>query len=99
MKEIYFDNSATTKISDEALKTYIKTSENFYANPASLHKFGFQAEKEINKARKILMKALGAKDEKEVIFTSGGTESDNIAILGTVLARSREGKHIITSKT
>ena len=98
MKEIYFDNSATTKISEIALNTYIDTSNKFYANPASLHKAGFLAEKEINKARKILMKALGGKNEKEIIFTSGGTESDNLAILGTAMARVKSGKHMITSK-
>lgn len=99
MNEIYLDNSATTKISENALKKYISCSEKFYANPSSLHKAGFNAEKEVEVARKVLMKALGAKEDKEIIFTSGGTECDNIAILGTVLARSREGKHLITSKT
>lgn len=99
MKEIYFDNSATTKISAKALEKYKIISETLYANPASLHKAGFNAEKEVDIARKTVMKAFGAKNEKEVIFTSGGTESDNIAILGSVLARHREGKHIVTSKT
>lgn len=99
MKEIYFDNSATTKISEDALNKYIEISKLQYANPSSLHKAGFLAEKEVENARKILLKAFGTKNEKEIIFTSGGTESDNIAIFGTVLARSREGKHIITSKT
>ena len=98
MNEIYFDNSATTKISEIALNKYIETSNLFYANPASLHKAGFLAEKEVDKARKILMKALGGKNEKEIIFTSGGTESDNLAILGTAMARSKSGKHLITSK-
>lgn len=99
MKEIYFDNSATTKISENALNKYIEISKMQYGNPSSLHKAGFLAEKEVENARKILMKAFGTKNEKEIIFTSGGTESDNIAILGTVLARSREGRHIITSVT
>ena len=99
MKDIYFDNSATTRISEQALNKYIETSKLQYANPASLHKAGFLAEKEVENARKSLMKAFGSKNEKEIIFTSGGTESDNIAILGTALARTREGKHIITSKT
>lgn len=98
MKEIYFDNSATTKISEEALKEYTACSIDYYANPSALHKAGFSAEKQVEKARKIIMKAFGAKSEKEVIFTSGGTEGDNIAIFGAVSAKSKLGKHIITSK-
>lgn len=98
MKEIYFDNSATTKISEEALKEYTACSIDYYANPSALHKAGFSAEKQVEKARKIIMKAFGAKSEKEIIFTSGGTEGDNIAIFGAVSAKSKLGKHIITSK-
>ncbi len=98
MKEIYLDNSATTRISVEALNEYTECSLNYYANPSSLHKSGFLAEKQVEKARKLIMKALGAKNEKEVIFTSGGTEGDNLAIFGTVNAKNKIGKHIITSK-
>ena len=92
------DNSATTKISDEALKEYTDCSIDFYANPSALHKAGFSAEKQVEKARKIIMKAFGAKNEKEIIFTSGGTEGDNLAIFGTVNAKCKIGKHLITSK-
>lgn len=98
MNGIYLDNSATTKILDSALDEYIKVSNDYYENPSSLHSAGYEAEKIITRARKIVGKSLGAKNDSEIIFTSGGTESDNIAILGVARALNKQGKHIITSK-
>ncbi len=97
LSKIYFDNSATTPIYDEALKEYINISKTCYENPSSLHSGGLAAEKILNNARKIIADSFYA-NEDEIIFTSGGTESDNIAILGTAFARERAGKHLITSR-
>ena len=97
MDKIYFDNSATTKINDDALRTYNDISMNYYENPSSLHKGGLESEKIIDKCRKIIADSLCALPE-EIIFTSGGTESDNIAILGVAFAMEKTGKHLITSK-
>ncbi len=96
MKTIYFDNSATTKIHSEALEKYIEISKNMYENSAALHLGGINAEREIEKSRKIIADSFGAKTD-EIVFTSGGTESDNMAILGVAYANKRIGKHIITS--
>ncbi len=97
LSRIYFDNSATTKIYPEALKEYVVASENCFENPSSLHSGGLAAEKSLDAARKIIADSFYASPE-EIVFTSGGTESDNIAILGAAFARERIGKHLITSK-
>ena len=81
MREIYLDNSATTKICDVALEKYIEVSKNCYGNPSSLHGFGFEAEKLLNTARGQLLSALSAKDS-DIIFTASGSEANNLAILG-----------------
>ncbi len=96
LNTVYFDNSATTKIYKESLDRYIEISENLYENSAALHLGGINAEREIEKSRKIIAESFGAKPE-EIIFTSGGTEGDNMAILGVAYANIRKGKHIITS--
>ncbi len=95
--EIYLDNAATTKPSNEALEEYVRVSKMYYGNPSALHKMGLEAEKIIEKARGQTAASLQC-DAKEVIFTSGGTESDNLAIIGAVRAAKHRGKHIITSK-
>ncbi len=96
--EVYLDNSATTRCFDE-VRTYMDgLYDEVYGNPSSLHHIGVMAEREITKAKFIIAGSLKA-DEKEIIFTSGGTESDNMAIFGTVMHPSnlRRGKHIISS--
>ncbi|MCC5911635.1 MAG: cysteine desulfurase [Clostridiaceae bacterium] len=95
--EVYFDNAATTKPSDEVIEVMIKALRETYGNPSSLHKKGVEVEREIKKARKVVAKALGS-SEKEIIFTSGGTEANNLAIQGILKANKRNGNHIITSK-
>ena len=71
MRTVYLDNSATTKISDEALSKYVEVSKEIYGNPSSLHSEGFRAEKELNEARRILLRSLCEKDST-VIFTASG---------------------------
>ncbi|MDQ0215015.1 cysteine desulfurase [Oikeobacillus pervagus] len=93
---IYFDNSATTKPYHEVLRTFVKVNEQFYGNPSSLHHFGVQAEKLLSQARKQIATLMNVK-EKEIFFTSGGTESNNLAIKGTAIHYRNRGNHIITS--
>lgn len=95
--DIYLDNSATTKPYAEVVKAMVHFMEQEYGNPSSLHRMGVSAEKALKEARRITASSLSALDE-EIIFTSGGTESDNTAILGAAQARARRGNHVITSK-
>lgn len=89
---IYFDNSATTKISDEALARYVEVSRECFGNPSSLHSEGFRAEKLIEGARADILRALGAPDST-LIFTSSGSEANNLAILGRANAKERFKKN------
>ncbi len=99
MREIYLDNSATTKICDAALEKYIEVSRNSYGNPSSLHGFGFEAEKLLTTARGQILSALAAKDA-DIIFTASGSEANNLAILGRAYAKERykRGAKIITTE-
>jgi len=96
-KTIYLDNSATTKVRPEVIEAMSPYFGEFYANPSSLHQKGREARLAIEKSREQVAGLLGA-DPKEIIFTSGGTESDNLAIFGTALANRAKGNHIITSQ-
>lgn len=93
---IYFDNSATTKIFPEALKTYLKVSEEVFGNPSSLHQEGVYADQLLQQARQQVARLLEVSPQ-EVYFTSGGTEGDNWVIKGTAMEKHPYGKHIITS--
>lgn len=93
---IYLDNSATTKPYREVLDSFLKVSTDFFGNPSSLHKIGGQAEKLLQQARSQVAKLLGVK-ETEILFTSGGTESNNLAVKGVAMAYKERGKHIITT--
>ena len=95
--ECYLDNSATTRVDEEVTALMHKIMLEDYGNPASLHRKGFEAEKHIRTAKETLAGILKCK-ENELIFTSGGTESDNTALLGAYFANSRRGNHIITTK-
>lgn len=97
MSEVYLDNSATTKPYDEVVQYIYDVSKRFYGNPSSLHTKGIEAENLVKKARKQISDALKA-DAREIFFTSGGTESNNMAIIGYLKANTRAGKHIITSE-
>lgn len=94
---IYFDNSATTRVSLKAAEKAYYIMRECYANPSSLHTFGFLAEKEFIAARKQVAKAMNVLEE-EIFFTSGGTEANNLAVFGTAEAYKRRGKHIITTR-
>lgn len=95
--EIYLDNSATTRVYPEVAEIMKKVMLEDYGNPSSMHFMGVKAENYIREAKNRIAQVLKA-DEKEILFTSCGTESDNIAILGTALANHRAGKHLITTK-
>lgn len=95
-KEIYLDNSATTRTYPEVIEAVVDALKNKYANPSSLHKKGLEAEKILNKSRQIVADYLKV-DSKEIIFSSGGTESNNLAIRGSIEAYKQRGKHIICS--
>lgn len=97
MKEVYLDNSATTKCLPEAaaLMTHIMCED--YGNPSSMHKKGIESEKYLRYAKETIAKCIKVQ-EKEMFFTSGGTESNNIAILGAAYANHRAGRHIITTR-
>ena len=94
--EIYFDNSATTPVFPCVREVMMRTMEDDFGNPSSMHRKGMDAENYIRTAKTQIAKTLKV-DEKEILFTSGGTESNNTAILGTVSATPRLGKHLITS--
>jgi cysteine desulfurase len=94
--ECYLDNSATTRCFDEAIAAVNEEMKNTYGNPSSLHMQGVRAEKLIKETLSIIASTLKC-DEKEIVFTSGGTESDNMALIGVARAYKRSGKHIITS--
>lgn len=93
---IYLDNSATTKPYKEVLDSFVKVSEDFFGNPSSLHKIGGQAEKLLQQARSQVARLLNVK-EAEILFTSGGTESNNLAVKGIAMAYRERGRHIITT--
>ena len=95
--EAYLDNAATTKPFPEVVTVMQETMEENYGNPSSMHQKGVDAEKYVRNARQIIAKSLKA-EEKEIIFTSGGTEANNQALIGSALANKRKGNHIITTK-
>lgn len=95
--EAYFDNSATTKCSEKAAELMIKVLTEDYGNPSSLHLKGVEAEAYIKEARSRICKTMKINDS-ELIFTSGGTESNNMAIIGAAMANKRSGRHLITTK-
>ena len=96
MTEIYLDNSATTRCFDKVSSIMMKVMCEDYGNPSSLHTKGFQAEEYIRKAKKRIASTIKT-EEKEIYFTSGGTEADHLALVGTAMANCRKGKHLITT--
>ena len=92
MREAYLDNSATTRCFPEVVELMNK----IYGNPSSMHHKGVEAERQITEAKKILAQILKV-NEKNLIFTSCGTESDNLAIIGGAMANMRRGRHLITT--
>lgn len=94
---IYFDNSASSPMSEGVLAV-MREELGHFANPSSLHRLGFEAEKRLKKAREQVAKSIGVAPE-EIFFTSGGTEADNIAIFGAVQKLRRRGNRIITTNS
>lgn len=90
---VYFDNSATTKPRSQVVHEVTECMEKYYANPSSAHRLGMEAEKKLRTARERLARLIGAKPG-EIVFTSGGSEANNMAILGVI----DKGDHIITSR-
>lgn len=93
----YLDNSATTRCFDEVREYMSEIMDRYYGNPSSMHIVGVEAEKHIRYATDIFAGLLKS-DAKEIVYTSGGTESDNMALIGCARANQRAGKHIITTK-
>lgn len=96
MKQIYLDNAATTTVDPRVVQAMLPYFTEIYGNPSSLHAFGQKANQAVEEARQTVASFIGAAPE-EIIFTSGGTESDNAAIKGVAYARRDKGNHIITS--
>lgn len=96
MREIYLDNAATTKVSKEVAEKVYNVMTNFYGNPSSRHSKGLEASNIIFDARNLVGNVISAEPEN-VIFTSGGTESNNLAISGSINLKSYKNKNIITS--
>ncbi len=97
MNKIYLDHAATSPVHPIVIEKMVQSMNLIYGNPSSIHSIGRDARKELDQSREILAKSIGAK-EQEIILTAGGTEADNLAILGTAYARKNEGNHIITSQ-
>ena len=97
MREIYLDNAATTRVLPKAAETAADAMRVSYGNPSSLHHKGFEAEQYITDARRSIANSLKV-PEDTIIFTSGGTESNNMALLCGAEARKRQGNHVITTK-
>ncbi len=95
--EVYLDNSATTACFEEVAQLMYKIMCEDYGNPSSMHHKGVEAEQYLRYARETLAKLLKV-NEKEILFTSGGTESDNIALIGAAMANHRSGRHLVTTK-
>ncbi|MCM1386052.1 MAG: cysteine desulfurase [Bacillus sp. (in: Bacteria)] len=95
--EVYLDNSATTRCFDEVAQLMMNIMCKDYGNPSSLHHKGVEAEHYLRYARETIAKILKV-NEKEILFTSGGTEADNIALIGTAMANHRTGRHLITTQ-
>jgi len=94
--EVYLDNSATTRCFDSVIEIMEKVMRTDYGNPSSMHIKGMAAEQYIKTAKEIIAKSLKV-SEKEILFTSGGTESDNLALIGCAMANKRSGMHLITT--
>ena len=96
IQEIYLDNSATTKIDPQVLEEMARVADQSFGNPSSLHRKGREAERILSASRKVLAGLLGVR-ESAIIFTSGGTESNNMAVLGIARRYRRRGTHLVTT--
>ncbi|MCL0106200.1 cysteine desulfurase [Peptococcaceae bacterium] len=97
MREIYFDHAATTPMDKEVAELVFKYTTEYFGNPSSMHNFGQRMRSAVENARKQVAYAIGAKSVGEIAFCSGGTEANNMAILGAARANKQKGNHIITT--
>jgi cysteine desulfurase len=97
MERIYLDHAATTPMHPRVIEKMMEVMNHNYGNPSSIHSFGREARHYIDLARETLAKSIGAK-ENEIVFTSGGTEADNMALFGVAESYQHKGKHIITTQ-
>lgn len=95
--QAYLDNSATTRCFDTVREAMSVTMDKVYGNPSSMHMVGIEAENKVKEAKKIIAETMKV-TEQEIYFTSGGTESDNLALIGCAMANRRAGMHLITSR-
>ena len=95
--EAYLDNSATTRCSERVQKIVLETMDAAYGNPSSMHRKGIEAERYVKEAAEKIAKTLKVSG-KEIIFTSGGTESNNLALIGTAMAHRRTGNRLVTTQ-
>lgn len=98
MQRVYLDNAATTKVRPEVIDAMLPVFTEFYGNPSSLHTYAQEAKKLVEDARIKVQMALNAASPEEIIFTGGGSESDNTVLRGVIAMNSKKGKHIITSR-
>ncbi len=96
MKEIYLDNAATTPMSEAVLTEMTDKMRNVYGNASTLYGLGRESHTVLEQSRHIIAQSINATDD-EIVFTSGGTEGDNTAIIQTAIARKKEGMHLITT--
>ncbi|GGC92549.1 cysteine desulfurase [Thalassobacillus devorans] len=96
MKEIYLDHAATTPVHPQVIESMVPVYQEVFGNPSSVHQFGRKARRILDDARRTVARSIGA-NEKEIIFTSSGTEADNMALIGTARANKEKGNHVITT--
>lgn len=96
MRKVYLDHAGTTPLHPDVYTLMCEVMKDTFGNPSSIHSFGREAKKLVDKARQQVAGLIGA-NPREIIFTSGGTEADNLAVLGIAAARRQKGNHIITS--
>ncbi|MGG3999559.1 cysteine desulfurase family protein [Anoxybacillus kestanbolensis] len=96
MERIYLDHAATSPVHPQVVEAMIPYMTTYFGNPSSIHSFGRETRRALDEARETIAKTIGAK-ANEIIFTSGGTEADNLAIIGVAMANRERGRHIITT--
>ncbi|MCG3085940.1 cysteine desulfurase [Anoxybacillus sp. LAT_35] len=96
MERIYLDHAATSPVHPQVVEAMIPYMTTYFGNPSSIHSFGRETRRALDEARETIARTIGAK-ANEIIFTSGGTEADNLAIIGVAMANRERGRHIITT--
>ena len=97
MERIYADNAGTTPMAAEVIETMTEMMKNVFGNASAVSSFGREARRVLDESRHVIAESINAKSDNEIVFTSGGTESDNTAIMQTAFLRRNEGRHIITT--